>query len=178
VNEWSEDRNFIRALNVVCSPRVEGGYSEDPDDKGNWTGGEVGKGELQGTKWGISAAAYPTSDIKNLRWNDAAAIYFRDYWLKGRCDRIPPRLGLALFDACVNHGVKKAVMLLQETIGEVVDGELGPNTAACAWRADPEDTIINFQAHRLEFYREMKTWPKYGKGWTRRALRVAVEAIR
>jgi lysozyme family protein len=32
----------------------EGGYSNNPDDPGNWTGGDVGEGQLKGTKYGVS----------------------------------------------------------------------------------------------------------------------------
>jgi hypothetical protein len=35
----------------------------DERDPGNWTGGAIGKGELRGTKWGISAQTYPQIDI-------------------------------------------------------------------------------------------------------------------
>ena len=38
----------------------EGTLSLDPTDTGNWTGGAVGRGTLVGTKYGISAASYPT----------------------------------------------------------------------------------------------------------------------
>ena len=33
----------------------EGGLSLDPNDRGNWTGGKKGSGELRGTKYGIAA---------------------------------------------------------------------------------------------------------------------------
>jgi hypothetical protein len=39
--------------------KVEGGLSMDERDPGNWTGGAIGKGELRGTKYGISAQTYP-----------------------------------------------------------------------------------------------------------------------
>jgi lysozyme family protein len=39
----------------------EGGFQNDPDDSGNWTGGKVGVGELKGTKWGICAARTTSS---------------------------------------------------------------------------------------------------------------------
>ena len=34
----------------------EGGYSEDPRDSGNWTGGAQGVGQLKGTKFGIASS--------------------------------------------------------------------------------------------------------------------------
>lgn len=40
--------------------------TDDRNDKGNWTGGRVGVGQLKGTKYGISAAAYLHLGIKSL----------------------------------------------------------------------------------------------------------------
>ena len=48
----------------------EGGYVNDPLDKG---------GE---TKYGISKRQYPHLDIKNLTKEDAGKIYYRDYFEK------------------------------------------------------------------------------------------------
>ena len=69
---------FEQALAVVLGH--EGGFCAERSDPGNWTGGAVGCGELRGTKFGISAAAYPAEDIANLTPEAAAAIYRRDYW--------------------------------------------------------------------------------------------------
>lgn len=70
----------------------EGGYTSDSADKGNWTGGAVGAGVLKGTKYGISAAEYPTLDIANLTQADAETIYRKDYWPGIRAPRCPCRL--------------------------------------------------------------------------------------
>lgn len=58
--------------------------THDANDPGNWTGGEIGKGECKGTNYGISAASYPdlgavaaeTYSV-NPTWTagDLAAIY-------------------------------------------------------------------------------------------------------
>jgi hypothetical protein len=45
---------FDRAFEETIG--LEGGFSRNPDDNGNWTGGRRGLGELKGTKYGISAA--------------------------------------------------------------------------------------------------------------------------
>ena len=55
----------------------EGGFQADPRDRGNWTGGEVGKGELKGTKYGLAAMTYPELDIPALTLAEAEAIYSR-----------------------------------------------------------------------------------------------------
>ena len=77
---------FDRAFEETIS--LEGGFSRDPDDNGNWTGGRKGLGELKGTKYGISAAQYPSLDIENLTPHGAKEIYRRDYWNPLRLDSI------------------------------------------------------------------------------------------
>jgi hypothetical protein len=59
------------------------------------------------------------------RWND---IYLHDYWLAGRCDRMPWPVSLAHFDACVNTGVTQAAKFLQRTVSTRDDGLIGPLT--------------------------------------------------
>ena len=66
----------------------EGGFCVERTDPGNWTGGAVGRGVLRGTKFGISAAAYPTQDIANLTPEAAATIYRRDYWNRVLADHL------------------------------------------------------------------------------------------
>ena len=53
----------------------EGNFTNDKDDRGNWTTGIIGKGQLKGTKYGISAMTYPQLDIKNLTLDQAKQIY-------------------------------------------------------------------------------------------------------
>jgi Glycosyl hydrolase 108 len=100
-------RDFDQAFELVIGS--EGGYSDDRNDPGNWTGGEVGVGELKGTKYGVSAASYPDLNIKGLTVDDAKTIYERDYWNKAGCPDMPPRLAYTCFDAAVNNGVGRAV---------------------------------------------------------------------
>ena len=71
----------------------EGGYVNDPADKG---------GE---TKFGISKRAYPNLDIKNLTQMQAAEIYKRDYWDAINADQLPENIREMAFDAAVNQGV-------------------------------------------------------------------------
>ena len=70
--------SFAKSLNFVL--KWEGEYSNDPSDPG---------GE---TKYGISKRAYPELDIKSLTKEDAARIYYRDYWQPLDCDSRPDDL--------------------------------------------------------------------------------------
>ncbi|WP_409563980.1 glycosyl hydrolase 108 family protein [Rhizobium leguminosarum] len=64
---------------LIITLKFEGGYSNDPNDRGNWTGQNVGVGILKGTKNGIAAHAYPRLDIKNLTLDETKSIYERDW---------------------------------------------------------------------------------------------------
>ena len=44
---------FDKVFNRVIGH--EGGFQNMHHDRGNWTGGKVGEGELKGTKFGLSA---------------------------------------------------------------------------------------------------------------------------
>lgn len=153
---------------------AEGGLSMDPADRGNWTGGQVGKGTLRGTKYGISAAAYPSEDIAGLTLDRARGIYARDYWGPAGCDAVGEQLRFDLFDAAVNSGVKAAIQLLQRAVGEDDDGVLGPLTLQAAQSMPPLRVLARFNGYRLRLMASAGGWPAYGRGW---ALRVAGNLI-
>lgn len=163
----------------------EGGFTRDPADRGNWTGGAVGAGQLRGTKWGISAASFPTLDIATLSQDDARAIYKGLYWDRVLGDHLPPALALLAFDSAVNNGVGAAAKLLQHAVGAVADGLLGTGTLAALRAAvgngDPgrvEAVCAEFQAQRLMMMISLSTWPRYGLGWARRLVRLPYQAAR
>lgn len=64
--------DFDRAFANVID--AEKGLSMDPNDPGNWTGGAKGKGELNGTRYGISAMSYPKEDIARLTLGRASTL--------------------------------------------------------------------------------------------------------
>lgn len=150
----------------------EGGFGDDPADSGNWTGGVVGAGVCRGTKWGISAAAYPTLDIRNLTEQDAREIYLQRYWVPISGDQMARGLALLVFDAAVNNGVSRAVVLLQLAVGSEPDGLLGPQTLARVALADPNAVCPEFQARRLLFMVGLASWRIFGLGWARRLCRL------
>jgi len=119
--------NFSRCFAFTLGS--EGGFTENAADPGNWTGGAIGQGALRGTKYGISAAAYPALDIANLTQADAQAIYRRDYWAKLQGDALPLPLAFVAFDAAVNAGLRRSVIWLQQAAGQGADGALGPGGA-------------------------------------------------
>jgi lysozyme family protein len=126
--------DFRTAVNITMDANHEGGYQCLRGDKGNWTGGEVGVGELKGTKYGISAREFPNEDIVNLTMDRAAELYREGYWKPLYSQINDQQLANKLFDLGVLFGVNTAVKMLQITmenkIAIVSDGVFGPNTLA------------------------------------------------
>ena len=146
----------------------EGGFQNDKEDRGNWTGGAVGKGKLKGTKYGLSAMTYPHLDIKNLTLEQAKAIYFEDWWSPLGISSMRPAMQFQMFDAAINHGTRSATKMLQRAIGVKDDGVIGPVTLAAKDKVDINDLLMLFIAERIEFFTQVRTFDIYGKGWMNR----------
>jgi lysozyme family protein len=158
--------NFDRSLKAVLAH--EGGFTRSRHDRGNWTSGVIGQGELKGTKYGIAAHAFPHLDIKNLTIDEAGAIYRKKYWAICRCDELGAGLDFAVFDLAVNSGVGRAVQFLQRVIGERDDGAFGPRTMAAVKRHNTATVIVSLCNYRLDWLKKISTWNRYGRGWERR----------
>lgn len=146
----------------------EGGYSNDRNDPGNWTGGKVGIGKLLGTKFGLAANTYPNLDIKNLTTDQAKLIYKKDWWDKLGADQLHPAIVYQLWDFAINAGKSRAVKELQQVAGVPDDGVIGPKTIAAVKVMEVNDVLLMLAAERLKFYTSLSTWDRYGKGWTNR----------
>lgn len=154
----------------------EGEYDDSPKDRGNWTGGKIGVGELKGTKYGISAAAFPDLDIKAVTIDQARAIYRARYWSAAGCDSVPEALRFELFDLAVNSGPGKAARLLQRAVGAEEDGSIGPQTLMSIHNMPIDKVLRRFDAVRNLNFTEADGWPTYGRGWIRRVALNALEA--
>lgn len=144
--------------------KQEGGYVNNPADPG---------GE---TNLGISKMSYPEENIADMTRQRAAFLYHRDYWLPNRCEEMPPRVGLALFDFAVNAPAKAARMALQEVIGAHPDGALGPKSmgalaAKVAKRGDLWVALKLIDKRLVRYIRRVQAGSSSAKfllGWMRR----------
>lgn len=151
--------NFPRCLVQIL--KHEGGFTKNPKDPGNWTGGKVGKGKLVGTLKGIAASAHPDRDIPNLTDSEIASIYRAQYFAPAGCEAMPVGVDLAVFDAAVNSGVSRGRK----------------------WHAGAKDrgsdklVIQGICAARMAFLRGLGTFKTFGKGWTPRVANVEATAV-
>lgn len=167
--------NFDQAFAFVVGE--EGGLSMDPNDTGNWTGGKVGVGVLKGTKYGISARAYPEVDIANLTLDAAKLIAKRDYWDYFSGDSIDAALALGLFDCGFNEGVVEATRLAQRCLGITVDGVFGRATATGLLGCSVPIFARKFAINRIVQYAALANWTEDHDGWVGRVLDVYHQMI-
>lgn len=151
----------------------EAGFQNDPEDRGNWTGGRKGAGELKGTKYGVSAASYPGEDIKNLTLDRARWIYKRDFWGPAGCDIVHDVVRFDLFDTAVHTSAPgkptTAIRMLQRAVGAKDDGVLGPRTLMAVQQMDPYRVLARFNGQRLDYINDNpEQFARFGRGWTQR----------
>lgn len=147
---------------------TEGAFTKNPKDPGNWTGGQVGVGELKGTKGGIAAATYPHLDIEHLTDAEIKNLYYTDWWVGKGMERFSSAMQYQMFDAAFNHGMFNAAKFLQQAAEVKVDGVIGPITLAKVATISENDMLLRFLAYRLKFYTSLRTFAEFGKGWTNR----------
>lgn len=143
--------NWQRAITWLLAE--EGDFQDHEWDPGNWTGGKVGEGEKRGTKYGISAAAYPYLDIPSVTEKQASDLFYADYWLPSGADKLPWPACLVVLDTAVLHGVGRAAAWVEE---------VGVN----AWL---------LAARRLASYTRSENWGNAGAGWINRVARLLQE---
>lgn len=141
--------DFSIAVAITVDPAHEGGFQENPNDSGNWTGGKIGVGELKGTNFGISAAEFPDLDIVNLTVTRAKGIYQIHYWNPLYADIKDQFICNKLFDMGVLFGVGTAVEYLQQILvpqfSLTVDKSFGPQTLAAVNGSEPISLLTAYK---------------------------------
>lgn len=168
--------NFDQAFDRLMGN--EGGYNNNPADPG---------GETQwGITWPILRQALQmklvpeNTTIKSLTRDQSKVIYKALFWTRGSMDQFDAAISFQVFDFAVNSGIETAIRKLQRAVGVADDGHIGPATIAAIKAKSVTDVVMLFVAERLDFWRRLDTWPKFGKGWAGRAaqdLRFAAEDI-
>lgn len=146
--------NFEQAFERLIGH--EGGYVNNPADPG---------GE---TNFGISKRSYPMENIRGMTLTRAKTIYLRDYWGPAGCDAVPDGLKFDLFDMAVNSGVTTAIRTLQNSVGAVADGIIGPRTLQAINSMPAPRLVARFNGWRLAFMANTPQWDTFGRGWARR----------
>lgn len=124
------------------------------------------------TKYGIAKRSHPDLDVRGLNLDAAQDIYFDEYWVGGKCNRLPYPLSIMHFDGCINHGVGRAGKLLQKSLGIEEDGSIGPNTLSAISILPQRGLIEVLAGNRENFYNAIvendQSQAKFLSGWFNR----------
>jgi lysozyme family protein len=171
------------AWSLQATLRMEGGYSDDPDDPGGATRFGVSLRFLRAQGLDIDGDGdVDQADVQALTVEAAEAIYREHFWVGGRCDQIVSRLlAPKMFDMCVNLGSGQAWRVVQRALNRfsleplATDGIPGPVTLGALDSLLDEDwRVIELIRHEQ---RARYDWliganaglAKYRRGWYRRA---------
>lgn len=162
--------NFDPCLREIL--RHEGGYVNHPRDPGGITNLGVTKATYEA--W--VGHPVPEQIMRELTPSHVRALYKARYWDVVKADELPAGLDLCVFDFAVNAGPVRAAKYLQMMVAAGVDGKIGPNSLA---RVDgyikvhgAKHAIERYQDMREAYYRKLKTFPTFGRGWLRRVEEV------
>ena len=169
---------FDDIIKVVL--KHEGGYVDDPDDRGG------------ATNWGVTQKVYEAyvgyscdkEEIKKMTQEVAEEIYFKNFWKPSKAERLPPEIRQTYFDMCVNHGQGGAVKILQQACNNKrkpdnqidVDGGIGPNTIRAAvnlkdWELRVERSGFYWNlVYDGAKYTKRTSQVKFIRGWIRRCF--------
>ena len=158
----------------------EGGYVDDPDDRGG------------ATNWGVTQKVYEDyvgyscekEEIKNMNQEVAEEIYFEKFWKPSKAERLPPEIRQTYFDMCVNHGQGGAVKILQQACNNKrkpdnqidVDGGIGPNTIRAASKLQDWELRVERSGFYWNLvydgakYTKRTSQVKFIRGWIRRCF--------
>ena len=165
------NRNWNKSFDLVIVN--EGGYVDNKLDPGG------------ATNWGCTQAVWEgyighkvsVDDMKALTKEDVKPLYKKRYWDAIHGDAIPSGLDYCLFDCAINSGVNRSAKIIQEIVGVFADGAIGNNTVAAIAQIKPFTAINEFCDKRQGFLESLKTFPVFGKGWTKRVQEVRIKSL-
>jgi lysozyme family protein len=134
------------------------------------------------TRYGVIQTVYDTyrtgkglatQTVKNITIPEVQDIYYSGYWVPAKCQSMPGKLSVAVFDTTVNSGKSRSIKILQQAIGATVDGIIGRETLQKLKDLDEVKIANKYVDTREAFYHTIvdhdPTQVVFLKGWLRRA---------
>ena len=163
--------NFKECLDLVL--KSEGGFVNHPSDPGGMTNLGVTKRVWQE----YTGHEADEKEMRSLTPEKVAPLYEQKYWRPCYGEVLPRGLDFVVFSMGVNAGPGRSVKLLQQSIGCVPDGIIGPRTRELISNSNTATLIAKFSETRREYYRALKTFPTFGKGWLNRVDHEEAQAL-
>ena len=163
--------NFDKCLKMLLSH--EGGFVNHPEDPGGIT--NLGVTKKVYDEW--TGRESTEQEMRDLTPEDVAPIYKKNYWDRVKGDSLPSGQDWACFDWAVNSGSGRPAKAVQRAVGATADGAIGPATLGLIMEKDPKFIIEYVHDVRQDFYKSLKTFETFGRGWTRRNKETLHQAL-
>ncbi len=163
--------NFDKCLDMLLSH--EGGFVDHPDDPGGMT--NLGVTKKVYDEW--IGRESTEQEMRDLTPEDVGPIYKKNYWDRVKGDLLPSGVDWCAFDWAVNSGKSRPSKAIQRAVGATQDGAIGPATIGLIMEKDPEEIINYVYGVRQDFYKGLKTFETFGRGWTRRNKETLHQAL-
>lgn len=162
--------NFKECLALVL--KSEGGYVDNPHDPG----GRTNLGVTQKVWEEYTGHEADEKIMRGLTPEKVAPLYEQRYWRPTYCEVLPRGLDLLVFSMGINGGPGRAVKLLQQSIGCVPDGIIGPTTMGLIKSSNVADLISKYSDARRTYYQSLNK-PMFIKGWLNRVDHEEAQAL-
>ena len=181
----SKPTTFEEIIEIVLEH--EGGYVDDPDDRG----GATNFGVIQRTYQDYinkydDGHEVTKQEMKDMDGEDAKEVYLRMFWGPSRAAKLPEEIREVYFDMVVNHGQGNAVKILQQACNNkrkkanyiAVDGGIGPNTIKAAANLKEWELMVERSGFywNLVFagakYTNRTSQVKFIRGWIKRCFKL------
>lgn len=169
---------------------VEGGYSDDPQDRGNFIQVGGGGSRFVGTNHGISAPTLQQhlgrmpkkEDMMGLSYQSAREIYKNLYWDAQNLSRLSDQsVANIIYDGCVNQGVSG-----MSSVINLAAAEQDLQLSGSVWSEgnlkqlntlDQQSLFNSLKKYRLLRYRNSGTWEVHGRGWSARLAAIEYKTL-
>lgn len=177
--EIHQRSSFEGAQDIV--KEVEGGYSDDRQDRGNFIQVGGGGSRFVGTNHGISGPTLQQhlgrmpkrGDMIGLSYQSAREIYKNLYWDAQNLSRLSDQsVANIIYDGCVNQGVWGMASVIKLAAAEQDLQLIGPVFSEGNLKKlntlSQQSLFNSVKKYRLLRYRNSPTWNIHGGGWSAR----------
>lgn len=167
---------FAPALRKLLA--LEGGYVDDPSDRGGATNHGITQRTLAAWWKSVGREGHPTrDDVRNLTEDEAAQIYRAFFWDRYGLDAIIDQsVADKLLDMMVVSGPTRGVTILQRALAlpeAQCDGILGSRTLLAANAHDPGELLFALRAQAKAWFHSIvdndPSQKRFLSGWLNRA---------
>lgn len=171
------DRCLVLLIGEAPGGGHEGGFVNDPRDRG----GATNMGVTIGTLAQYRKRPVTVAEVQALTREEARDLYRTLFWAPVRGDELPLPIAYLAFDAAVNCGPGRSAVWLQQAVGAVADGAIGPKTLqrvsyAVAQRGGAA-VMAEMLALRTVHHGDAPTWGVHKLGWSRRLAALPFQSM-